>query len=81
MGEENHTHTEQLVTEDHCDQVSLRIEGKLDRLIDILEPKLEMIVRMDTSFRWLKGIVLFVCSGGILTGIYKGVKYLTSMKH
>ena len=80
MVEEETESTEQLVTLDHCNLVSLRIEGKLDRLIEIFEPKSEMIVRVDSSMKWIKGIVVFVFSGGILTAAYKLFTHFTSTK-
>ena len=68
------------VTEDHCQQVALRIEGKVDRLINVLEPKLDMIVRIDNSFKWVKGIALFVGSGGFIAGVYKVIVYISKQQ-
>jgi len=86
VGEES-TPSNNLVTEDHCTQVSLRIEGKVgglegkvDRLVAILEPKLEMIVRIDNSFKWVKGIALFVGSGGFIAGVYKVIVYISKQQ-
>ena len=72
--------TNNFVTEDHCQQVALRIEGKVDRLINVLEPKLDMIVRIDTSWKWLKGIAVFLGSGGFIAGVYKAIVYISKQQ-
>jgi hypothetical protein len=87
MGGTNTEPTSPYVTNDHCDQVSLRIEQKVDgvttavkELSKKLDPKLEMITRVHTYFVVTKGIVLFVLSGGFLVSVWKFLMYLSSKK-
>lgn len=75
------------VSNDHCKQVSLRIEEKVDRnteavdnLTATLQPQIATIVRLDAYFRVVKGIVIFIFSGGFLAGAYRLITYISHHK-
>jgi hypothetical protein len=74
---------DKFVTEDHCDQVSKRIEEKVDcqtvainNLIETLQPKLDMIVHINAWLRAAKWVITLLFGSGILFGILKAVDYI-----
>lgn len=71
------------VTEDHCEQVSKRIEDKVDcatsavkDLTEMLQPRIEMIVRINAWLGAAKWIITLVFGSGILFGVLKAVAFI-----
>ncbi len=65
---------EDFVTQDHCELSTKRIEDKVDLLIQKLDPKLDMIVRVDAHMSLIKWAVGVVFSGGFIGLVVAGWK-------
>jgi hypothetical protein len=76
------------VTRDRCKLVSDNLEEKIDRnynaigdVKDLVNPKIELIVRMDAWLRLVKWIVIFLLTGSASTGIiWQAIKYFAAKK-
>ena len=76
------TMSTEFVTEDHCEQVVLRIEGKIDALILKIDPKIDMIVRIDEHlklFKWSLGLLFSGGFIGLVIALWKPIAVLLSM--